>query len=121
MVARRKTRAELGSNPKGRDPTDLHVGSRVLLRRQVLGLSQSAVAEALGVTFQQVQKYERGANRISASRLAALAEYMKVTPTFFFEGQTGEHPTFGTPSDYVTEMLATADGLALIGAFQKLK
>jgi len=46
---------------------------------------------------------------------------MKVTPTFFFEGQTTEHPTFGTPSDYVTEMLATDEGLALIGAFQKLK
>jgi len=87
----------------------------------ILRLSQSNVGDALGVTFQQVQKYERGANRISASRLAALAGLMKVRPEFFFENETGESPTFGVLPDYLTEFLATADGIALIRAFQKLK
>ena len=88
----------------------------------VLGLSQTNLGEALGVTFQQVQKYERGANRISASRLASIAEFMKVKPEFFFESETGQNVDYGSSSpDYVTAFLATADGLALISSFQKLQ
>lgn len=68
------------------DSIDVHVGSRVRLRRSVLGLSQENIAEALGLTFQQVQKYERGMNRISASRLYQLGQLLDVPTNFFFDG-----------------------------------
>lgn len=68
------------------DPIDVHVGSRVRLRRTLMGLSQEAVGEGLGLTFQQVQKYERGANRIGSSRLYRLSKILEVPVTFFFEG-----------------------------------
>ncbi len=76
-------------NPDG---IDIHVGSRVRLRRSVLGLSQENLAEALGLTFQQVQKYERGSNRISASRLYQLAQLLDVTVNFFFDGFNEKKP-----------------------------
>ena len=68
------------------NPIDRHVGARVRMRRLMVGLSQSKLAEALEVTFQQVQKYEKGANRIGASRLQQLARVLEVPPAFFFEG-----------------------------------
>jgi len=67
-------------------PVDLHVGRQLRRRRKALDLSQSALADALGLTFQQVQKYERGANRISASKLYAAAHFLKTNTAFFFEG-----------------------------------
>ncbi len=67
-------------------PIDVHVGGRVRFRRVFLGFSQEKLAKALGLTFQQIQKYERGANRISASRLYELAQLLDVPLTFFFEG-----------------------------------
>ena len=70
-------------------PVDIHVGSRVRLRRTLRGMSQQRLAGELGLTFQQVQKYERGANRIGASRLYELSEVLDVPPAFFFEGITG--------------------------------
>lgn len=78
---------------KSPDPVDEHVGSRVRMRRMVLGLSQEKLGDALGVTFQQVQKYERGTNRISASRLFQIASTLRVEPGFFFEGLTAEGKT----------------------------
>lgn len=76
-------------------PVDIHVGSRVRLCRTLKGLSQQKLAHALGLTFQQVQKYERGANRIGASRLFELSQILDVLPSFFFEGA----PTMdGTPA-----------------------
>jgi transcriptional regulator with XRE-family HTH domain len=66
-------------------PVDVHVGSRVRLRRNMLGLSQGKLGEAIGLTFQQVQKYERGVNRISASRLYELSRVLDVPVTFFFD------------------------------------
>lgn len=68
------------------DPTDIHVGSRVRLRRTLLGLSQERLGKSLGLTFQQVQKYERGANRIGASRLHDISRILEVPVSFFFEG-----------------------------------
>lgn len=68
------------------NPTDKHVGARVRLRRLALKLSQTALADALGVTFQQVQKYEKGTNRISASSLQKVSEVLDVPVSFFFEG-----------------------------------
>ena len=70
-------------------PVDRHVGARVRLRRQTVGLSQEALGSAIGVTFQQVQKYERGTNRISASRLWELSNILEVPVSFFFEGAEG--------------------------------
>jgi transcriptional regulator with XRE-family HTH domain len=69
----------------GPNPTDVHVGSRVRLRRNMMGLSQEKLGEALGLTFQQVQKYERGANRIGASRLHELSRILDVPVRFFFD------------------------------------
>src|SRR5271166_4294179 len=68
------------------NPIDKHVGARVRMRRLILGMSQGKLGEALNVTFQQVQKYEKGANRIGASRLQQLARVLEVPPAFFFEG-----------------------------------
>jgi transcriptional regulator with XRE-family HTH domain len=68
------------------DPVDVHVGARLRQRRQMLSISQEKVAEELGLTFQQIQKYERGANRISASRLHQLSELLDVPLSFFFDG-----------------------------------
>lgn len=81
--ARRSSR---GRTPSGRpNPVDVHVGNRVRLRRTLLGMSQEKLGEALGLTFQQVQKYERGANRIGASRLWDLSRVLDVPSSYFFE------------------------------------
>jgi transcriptional regulator with XRE-family HTH domain len=66
------------------NPIDVHVGSRIRLRRTLLGISQERLAEAIGLTFQQVQKYERGMNRVSSSRLVDLANALDVTIQYFF-------------------------------------
>lgn len=112
---------------KGRspNPTDRYVGARVRSRRIMLGMSQEYLGDALGVAFQQVQKYEKGANRISASRLQQIAHILKVPITFFFEGapspssssQATDH--VATPA-YLTEFLATKDGLMLCNAFMQI-
>jgi len=82
---RPKGRTSEGSSGKSTDPLDVHVGSRIRLRRQLLGLSQERLGDALGLTFQQVQKYERGANRVSASRLFDLSTVLGVPISFFFD------------------------------------
>ena len=71
---------------KAPNPIDKHVGARVRMRRLMVGMSQGKLGEALDVTFQQVQKYEKGSNRIGASRLQQLARVLEVPPSFFFEG-----------------------------------
>lgn len=76
----------------GPDPIDLHVGRRMRLRRILMGFSQSALADAIGLTFQQVQKYERGANRISASVLYRSARKLEVPVTFFYDDMDGAEP-----------------------------
>src|SRR5665213_3309630 len=68
------------------NPVDLHVGGRIRMRRKVLGVSQEKLAEALGLTFQQVQKYERGSNRVSASKLYEIARFLNSPVSYFFEG-----------------------------------
>ena len=70
---------------RGPDPIDVHVGSRVRLRRTLLGMSQGRLGDAIGLTFQQVQKYERGANRVGSSRLFDLARVLEVPIAYFFE------------------------------------
>ena len=77
------------------NPIDVHVGGRVRLRRTLLGMSQEKLAQALGLTFQQIQKYERGANRIGSSRLYKLSQILDVPVSFFFDDMTEETATGG--------------------------
>ncbi|MGH7185694.1 MAG: helix-turn-helix domain-containing protein [Pseudomonadota bacterium] len=85
-MARGRRRAGQDYDPSGKpNPIDIHVGSRVRLRRTLLGMSQEKLGEAIGLTFQQVQKYERGANRIGSSRLFDLARVLDVPISYFFE------------------------------------
>ena len=103
---------------------DKYIGARIRSRRMQLGLSQADLGSALDVSFQQVQKYEKGTNRISASRLQQSAGILQVPVTFFFEGAPGvaRQAKGSAPSlDYVTDFLATRDGLALIKAFTQIK
>jgi transcriptional regulator with XRE-family HTH domain len=111
---------------KSPDPVDKHVGNRVRMRRLMLGMTQEKLGEELGLTFQQVQKYEKGTNRISASRLQQLAQILQVPAPFFFEGAPsapgGPHVRDAAPSPaFVTDFLATSDGLALVKAFMRIK
>ena len=112
---------------KAPNPIDKHVGSRVRMRRMMLNMSQEKLGDALGLTFQQVQKYEKGTNRIGASRLQQISHILQVPVSFFFEGAphvgTERHSGMSeAPSPaYVSDFLATSDGLALVKAFTKIK
>lgn len=103
-------------------PTDLHVGSRVRLRRKLLGMSQARLGAALGITFQQVQKYEKGTNRIGASRLQHMAEVLHVPVPFFFDGAPGPRNVArkADPARYVSDFLNAEDSHALANAFMRL-
>lgn len=108
------------------NPIDRHVGGRVRMQRMLAGVSQEKLGEALGLTFQQVQKYEKGTNRISASRLQQIAKMLGVPVAFFFEGApTGETTTGGfadaASTDYVADFLATSEGVQLSKAFVRIK
>jgi transcriptional regulator with XRE-family HTH domain len=108
------------------NPIDKHVGSRVRMRRMMLGMSQEKLGDALGITFQQVQKNEKGTNRIGASRLQHISHILQVPVAFFFEGaphQPGQPKGGGeaSPPAYVSEFLATRDGLALTKEFMRIK
>src|SRR5262245_56571422 len=104
--------------------TDKYVGARVRMRRLMVGMSQEKLAAALGLTFQQVQKYENGTNRIGASRLQAIAQSLQVPVAFFFDGAPdggGADHHRDASSSYVNDFLSTSDGLALAKAFQAIK
>ena len=109
------------------NPIDKHVGSRLRMRRLMLDMSQTDVADALGLTFQQVQKYEKGANRIGASRLQHISQILQVPVPFFFEGgpaAPGPGPAAretAVSASYVTDFLATSDGLSLVKAFMLIE
>jgi transcriptional regulator with XRE-family HTH domain len=110
---------------KAPNPVDKYVGSRVRMRRIMLGMSQEKLGEALGLTFQQVQKYEKGTNRVGASRIQQIAEILQIPVSFLFEGgPSGTVNADGTiegPSpSYVSDFLATTEGLALTRAFTRI-
>jgi transcriptional regulator with XRE-family HTH domain len=110
---------------KAPNPIDKHVGSRVRMRRMMLSMSQEKLGDALGLTFQQVQKYEKGTNRIGASRLQQISNILQVPVEFFFEGAphlAGAARADGNaPSPaYVSDFLASSDGLALTKAFMRI-
>jgi len=113
-------------NKKKPNPIDIHVGSRVRLRRNMLGMSQEKLGESLGITFQQIQKYEKGTNRVGASRLQAIASILGVPVSFFFEdapgGNSGQGPGFAEDSsaNYVVDFLNASEGLQLNRAFVKI-
>lgn len=115
--------AKATSNPNKRipNPIDVHVGSRIRLRRNMIGLSQEKLGESLGITFQQVQKYEKGTNRVGASRLQAIATTLEVQPSYFFEdapsAQTGDR----TQEDDVVAFMHSGIGIELNKAFMAIK
>ena len=113
------------------NPIDVHVGNRVRLQRMLIGISQEKLGERLGLTFQQVQKYEKGINRIGASRLFELAKVLGVSVQFFYEDAPGSYPdnkSSGSlagfserPADsYVVEFLSSREGVELNKAFVKI-
>lgn len=89
-------------------PVDTHVGKRIKEIRTVRGMTQSNVAEHLGISFQQLQKYETGANRVSASRMFELSKLLNITPAFFFEGLEGQNYDTMPPMDIETARIASA-------------
>jgi transcriptional regulator with XRE-family HTH domain len=117
------------ANKKQPNPIDIHVGSRVRLRRMMLGMSQEKLGENLGITFQQIQKYEKGTNRIGASRLQHIARVLTVPVSFFFEdapgapssessaGGVAERPS----ASYVVDFLSSSEGVQLNKAFIRIK
>ncbi|HEX4768904.1 MAG TPA: helix-turn-helix domain-containing protein [Lichenihabitans sp.] len=112
---------------KSPNPIDRHVGSRVRMRRVLIGMSQEKLGGALGLTFQQVQKYEKGTNRIGASRLQQIAGILNVPPAFFFDDMptiegTGAQAGFAEDtSGFVVDFLASSEGLLLNRAFVRIK
>lgn len=127
-------------NPEGRhsvrrtgkpNPVDVHVGSRVRLRRTLLGLSQEKLGDALGLTFQQVQKYERGANRIGASRLFDLSRVLDVPVSFFFDDMSQDVPERSPAVDpdlnnvshggFDVDPMARRETLELVRAYYRIK
>ena len=113
-------------NKEKPNPIDIHVGSRIRLRRTMLGMSQEKLGESLGITFQQIQKYEKGTNRVGASRLQNISAILNVPVSFFFEDAPGDQAG-GTPgmaeassSNYVVDFLSSAEGLQLNRAFVKI-
>ena len=126
-MARTETQSrQSNAGERGPAEVDMHVGARVRMRRRFLGLTQQALAESLGLTFQQVQKYERGANRVSASKLYEIARALHVPVPYFFEG-LGD-PTAGASAaglddaseQHVHGFLMTTEGLELAAAFPRI-
>jgi transcriptional regulator with XRE-family HTH domain len=105
------------------NPIDVYVGGRLRARRLALGMSQEKLGDALGISFQQVQKYEKGINRIGASRLQHISSILQVPVEYFFEGAPGRQKSkvTGPSLAYVSEFLATTDGPVLAKAFMKIK
>ena len=126
-------RSPRGRTPSGKpNPIDVHVGARVRLRRTLLGMSQEKLGEAIGLTFQQVQKYERGANRIGASRLFDLSRVLDVPVSFFFDDMTedvqNQSPRLisgiagfeETASSYEADPMTKRETLELVRAYYRI-
>jgi transcriptional regulator with XRE-family HTH domain len=106
---------------KSPNQIDKHIGGRVRARRILLGMSQEKLADALGLTFQQVQKYEKGVNRIGASRLLHMAAILDVNIEFFFEGVPGLRAGGFSDDSLVAEFLTRSESDRLVRGFLKLK
>lgn len=103
----------------GPNPIDRHVGLRIRMRRKELSVSQERLAEAVGLTFQQIQKYERAANRVSASKLWELARALNTSIAYFYEGLP-EMELAGAPRQGIQDFLLTPEGLELAASFPRI-
>ena len=125
MASERPGRRRVGRPPTAGNPNpvDIHVGARVRLRRTLLGMSQERLGEALGLTFQQVQKYERGANRIGASRLFDLAKALQVPVGFFFDDLPEGVAEGGPPTSAVQDEdpMQRRETIELVRAFYRIQ
>jgi len=101
--------------------TDVYIGKRIKMQRLARGLSQTDVASRLGITFQQIQKYERGVNRVGAGRLQEIANLFSVTPAFFFEDGPRHKPGQSEEASETTELLANKYNLALAQAYNRIR
>ena len=113
-------------NKKQPNPIDIHVGSRVRLRRMMMNMSQEKLGDSLGITFQQIQKYEKGTNRIGASRLQHIARVLSVPVSYFFEDAPGGSTQASgfaesQAASYVVDFLSSSEGLQLNRAFVRIK
>ncbi|MGA9658376.1 MAG: helix-turn-helix transcriptional regulator [Asticcacaulis sp.] len=116
---------EISKTERTPNPVDLHVGARVRMRRKFLGMSQEGLAETIALTFQQVQKYERGSNRVSASKLYEISKALKAPVAYFFEGY-GEHDAIEGFSEseseqFVHGFLMTTEGIELAESFPRIR
>jgi transcriptional regulator with XRE-family HTH domain len=119
--------AKASTARRGPTVVDTHVGQKIRARRIFLRMSQTEVADVVGITFQQIQKYERGANRVGASRLLEISDALGVSPIYFFEGA----PTVGKKApapkdgelseDTIVSFLGTREGVALVRGFLAIK
>ncbi|MDQ7080524.1 MAG: helix-turn-helix transcriptional regulator [Paracoccaceae bacterium] len=98
-------------------PVDVHVGKRIRHRRWMVGMTQQQLGEAVGIKFQQIQKYETGMNRVSASRLWDIAHAMDVPVSFFFEGLEGEGEQSATKATAAGDLLADKEALELVRSY----
>src|SRR5258708_40229763 len=114
-------------NRRGPTAVDIHVGQKIRARRIFLKMSQTEVADAVGITFQQIQKYEKGANRVGASRLQQISDALGVSPFYFFDGaptvgKKAPAPNEGELSEgAIVSFLGTREGAALVRAFLAIK
>jgi transcriptional regulator with XRE-family HTH domain len=106
----------------GPNPVDRHVGLRIRMRRKELGISQERLAESIGLTFQQVQKYERAANRVSASKLWEMSRALSTNISYFYEGlgDAIEAPGSNLPRESMQNFLLTPEGIELAAVFPKI-
>ncbi len=120
------TPAVVSRRGEGPNPIDVHVGARLRLRRTLLGLSQEKLGEAVGITFQQLQKYERGSNRISASRLFNLSQVLGVPVSFFFDDMPGAEDAYVEPQNQTPvdsdecDSMARRETLELVRAYYRI-
>lgn len=114
---------KLADLDRGPNPVDRHVGLRIRMRRKELGVSQEKLAESIGLTFQQVQKYERAANRVSASKLWEMARALETSVAYFYEGLAEGAATRGSnsqPNETVQDFLLTPEGMELAQVFPRI-
>jgi transcriptional regulator with XRE-family HTH domain len=109
------------SAPKSTTPVDTQIGARIRMRRMLVGISQTELGEKSGVTFQQIQKYEKGTNRVSVSRLHQIAQTLGVPVDFFYEGLSGGGTNIIENVPDVAALLGTADALDMLKAFTALQ
>lgn len=115
----------ISENKKKPNPTDVHVGGRIRMRRNMMGMSQEKLGESLGITFQQIQKYEKGTNRVGASRLQAISGVLSVPVAYFFEDAPGSEGAAlkGFAEEGVNlalDFCSSTEGLQLNRAFVKI-